>query len=131
DLVNHIVVHLVRLRGITSLESGKDGVVVTFGTEADPGSNTGTVKDWYLEPSVNLSMSNSVGQSSSIKVGADGKFVKANKKAKFILQARSSYLKQTIEFSEGVQDEYEELSLGMSTYYIRSLKNNRWSIALI
>lgn len=131
DLVNHIAVHLARLRGITSLNENENGVVVTFGTENNSNSSSSDNKNWYLEPSASAAVDNLVGESSSIRVGVNGTFVRSTAKSKFILHGNASYFQQIIEFAEGQKDEYQELNTGLSTYYIRSLKNNRWSIALI
>lgn len=131
DLANHITVHLLKLRGIISINAGDEGVTVVFGndTTSTP-SSSGEKKDWYLEPSGSFSSNNSVGESSTMRISAGGSFVKANARSKFILGAYGSYFKQKIEFEDGTIEEYQETGIGASTFYIRSLKNNRWSLAL-
>jgi hypothetical protein len=133
DLVNHLVVQLVRLRGVTTLEQTDKGVVVTFGKSDDSGSGQSQnpdIKDWYLQPSGSLNWNNSLGESSSTEVYVGGEYVKAKEKNKLILRVHSSYVRQLIEFSDGKTDEYEEVGLGLSTFYVRTLKNNKWSVAI-
>jgi hypothetical protein len=131
DLANHIAVHLAKLRGVVSIKSEDEGVVVVFAKDKTSSSSTGgEEKDWYLEPSGYFAGRNSVGESSTMQVGASGTYVKSQAKSKFILGAFGSFYNQRIQFENGEVENYQELGLGASTFYIRSLKNNRWSVAL-
>jgi len=135
DIANHAVLFLVTQRGIAAItvdeSSGK--VSTTFNKPAtNPGDEPADdIKPWYIVPSFYAHLNNSKGQNQSSNLGFGADYVRSKPKFKYRVGISGNSYKQKIIFDDGTSDEYEEVSLGLSTLYVRSLKNNHWSLALI
>lgn len=133
EIVNQIVNFLGTQRGITSISVNDKGAMVTeYSTDASNTSiQSSNLKNWYFSPQGSIFFKNVVDQNKNLSFDLGATFVKSQKKSKVILSSKGFINKSEIKLDDEKSDSYTEVMLRIKGLYIRTLSNDKWSVAII